>query len=110
MLVPKINPKCRDVLYLKGTIYNALGETLEAIDCYIGILDTVNINDPLFNCSGNEDHKVDTLINDSYFQLYRLFYDLKKFELSNRFLEEYKKGIEYGIDTLYKPLDKFLMH
>jgi hypothetical protein len=48
------------------------------------------------------------LINDAKFELYRLFfYDNPK--LSAKYLREYKKGLEKGIVTIFKPLENFLL-
>jgi hypothetical protein len=41
--------------------------------------------------------------------LYRLFYDLEDFDLSSKFLKEYKSQLKKGIDTIYKPLEYFSM-
>lgn len=48
------------------------------------------------------------LINDAKFELYRLhFYEKPK--LSAKYLREYKSGIATGVNTIFKPLKKFLL-
>jgi hypothetical protein len=49
-------------------------------------------------------------VNDSRFQLYRLYYDKGDFLTSKKYLAEYKKKLKRGINTIYKPLDSFLMN
>ncbi len=104
-----INPNCRDVLFTKGGIYNALGDTFTAIECYIRILELGEDSDKLSNCSESDISYVRMVFNDSRFQLYRLFYDLEDFDLSNKFLDEYKKHLKEGINTIYRPLEDYLM-
>lgn len=48
------------------------------------------------------------LINDSKFELYRLYF-YEKPKLSAKYLREYNNGIEKGINTIFKPLKKFLL-
>ena len=104
-----LNPECRDVLFAKGSIYNALGDTFLAIDCYIKILELKKIKTKNVNCAGGDYLYINMIYNDSYFQLYRLFYDIGKYETANGLLAQYKNGLKKGIDTIYKPLSKFLM-
>jgi tetratricopeptide (TPR) repeat protein len=102
-------PDCRDVLYIKGVIYNAMGDTYAAIDCYIRVLEIEENLDKEYNCSESDLPFVQMILNDSRFQLYRLFHDLDSMELSNDFLKEYKKYLRKGVNTIYWPLKKFLM-
>ena len=48
------------------------------------------------------------LINDSKFDLYRLYYEDNP-KLSKKYLAMYKKGLEKGITTIYEPLNEFLL-
>lgn len=105
----KLNPNCRDVLFTKGVIYNALGDTFTAIDCYIAILGLGEKTDKISNCSNSELPFVQMLLNDAKFQLYRLFYDLEDFEMSNKFLVSYKENLDKGVDTIYWPFENFIM-
>ncbi len=103
------NPDCRDVLYTRGVIYNAIGDTWTAIDCYIKIMELGEDLGEDANCSGSDLPFVRMILNDARFQLYRLFHDLEEYELSKKFLKAYKMHLRKGIDTIYKPLEKFLM-
>jgi tetratricopeptide (TPR) repeat protein len=105
----KLNPTCRDMLFIKGAIYNALGDKRTAIDCYIQILKLDENLSKEYNCSNSNLAFVQMLLNDARFQLYRLFYDLEDFDLSSKFLKEYKSQLKKGIDTIYKPLEYFSM-
>lgn len=105
----KLNPNCRDVLYTKGVIYNALGDIYTAIDCYISILELGEKTDKISNCSNSELPFIQMILNDAKFQLYRLFYDLEDFEMSNKFLESYKENLNKGVNTIYSPLENFIM-
>lgn len=100
---------CRDVLYTKGIIYNAIGDKNTAINCYILIIDNADKIDYEYNCSNSDLQFIKMIVNDSYFQLYRLFYDIKNFTLSKKLLLEYKKGVKKGIETIYVPLENYLM-
>lgn len=86
----KLSPDCRDILYTKGTIYIALHEKFEAMDCYIKIIENGESLTQKFNCSNYDAPYVRMIINDAHFQLYRLFYDLENFKMANKFLKEYK--------------------
>lgn len=49
------------------------------------------------------------LINDSKFELYRIYHDLNDFKLSDKYLKMYKAGLTKGINTIFKPLSRFLL-
>jgi len=103
-----INPECRDILYIKGLIYDSLDEIYESIDCFIKILKTEENLEVELNCSQSELWFVQMMLNDARFELYRLFYDIQSFEISNKFLKEYKKHLKKGVETIYTPIEKFL--
>lgn len=105
----KLSPLCRDVLFIKGTIYNALGDPYEAIDCFLAILKSEEDDSPTFNCSGSDEPYIQMLTNDARFQLYRLFHDIGESKISDNFLYKYKKGLKRGINTIYKPLKNYLV-
>lgn len=105
----RLKPACRDILFTKGDIYNIIGETKMAIDCYISIMEQGEDLGQEANCSGSDLHYVRMILNDARFQLYRLFHDLESYELSMKFMKAYISHLKEGIDTIYKPLDKFLM-
>lgn len=103
----KISPDCRDILYIKGTIYFALNDKNEAIDCYIKIIENnVSLNEK-YNCSNSNLSHVKMIVNDSHLQLYRLFKNTNS-QLANKFLKKYKEGLKNGIKTIYLPLENFL--
>jgi tetratricopeptide (TPR) repeat protein len=103
-----LNPECRNVLYVKGRIYDNLDEIYESIDCFIKILKAEDHLEDELNCSQSELWVVQMMLNDARFELYRLFYDIQSFEISNKFLKEYKKHLKKGVQTIYTPIEKFL--
>jgi hypothetical protein len=48
------------------------------------------------------------MVNDSKFQLYRIFYDQNP-SLAKRYLSAYKKGLSAGAPTIFEPLNRFLL-
>jgi tetratricopeptide (TPR) repeat protein len=52
----QLNPRCRDILFTKGEIYNALDDRFEAIDCYIKIIEFDEKLNKLYNCSRSDFH------------------------------------------------------
>jgi hypothetical protein len=48
------------------------------------------------------------MVNDSKFQLYRIFYEQNP-TLSKRYLAAYKRGLIAGAPTIFQPLNKFLV-
>jgi hypothetical protein len=48
------------------------------------------------------------MVNDSKFELYRIYHDLNP-GLSKSYLTSYKKGLDKGMPTIYKPIKKFLL-
>jgi tetratricopeptide (TPR) repeat protein len=104
-----LKPECRDILFVRGVIYNANGDTWTAIDCYIKIMELGEDLREDANCSDSDLPFVKMILNDARFQLYRLFHDLEEYELSGKFLRAYKRHLRKGVDTIYKPLEKFLM-
>lgn len=49
------------------------------------------------------------LINDAKFELYRLYFYKNK-KLSMKYLKEYEDGLDKGINSMFKPLKKFLLN
>lgn len=103
----KLQPNCKNVLYLKGTIYSALGERFTAIDCYAKIIEDGVRLDTDYNCSDSDKSYVEMIINDSHLQLYRLFKSTN-IKLANKLLKEYKKHLKKGVQTIYIPIENFL--
>jgi tetratricopeptide (TPR) repeat protein len=102
-----LSPNCIDVLWMKGKIYKALNQTAESINCFEQILKLGRrkLSD-LDTCSDRE--LLEVKVNDSRFQLYRLYFDINK-SRSSMFLRFYKLHLKQGVDTLYKPLQDFLL-
>jgi hypothetical protein len=48
------------------------------------------------------------LINDAKFELYRLYFDIDK-KKSAKYLKEFKANLKNGVDTIFLPLDNFLL-
>jgi hypothetical protein len=103
-----LNENCIDVLYTLGEIRNAYRQTDLAIYCYKRIVEVGSRAIPRKDkCTDRS--LVQIKVNDSRFQLYRLYHDKGEYAMSKRYLSTYKKGLEKGIGTLYKPLEKYLM-
>lgn len=103
-----INEDCIDVLYTLGEIRNGFRQTDLAIYCFKRIIEVGSRKIP------NKDTCTDRSIvrvkvNDSRFQLYRLFHDKGDCIRSKKYLSLYRHGLRKGIETIYKPLEKFLM-
>lgn len=103
----EINHDHSEVLYNMGKIRNALNQKDLAIYCFkkivqLGVRHIMNKED-------REIWYAKMKVNDSKFQLYRLYYDIGELTLSKRYLAMYKGGLKKGIQTIYKPLERFLM-
>lgn len=103
-----VSPQCRDVLYLKGTIYHKLGERANAFDCFITVVELRDQTAEKYNCSGEDEAYIKMLTNDARFELYRMFFDGENYELANELLAEYKQNLKMGVKTIFKPLKKYL--
>ena len=103
-----INENCIDVLWTLGLVRKAYRQYDLAIYCFKQIIEL----------GSRKIAKKDTCTtrslvavkaNDSRFQLYRLYHDIGNVQLSRRYLQVFKEKLKTGIDTLYHPLDKFLL-
>lgn len=103
-----LNENCIDVLYTLGNIRNAFKQKDLAIYCYKRIIEIGRREIPKKDTCTDRS-LVQIKVNDSRFQLYRLYHDEGNYILSKRYLTLYKKGLKEGIDTIYKPLEFFLM-
>jgi hypothetical protein len=103
----KIKPTCSDVLWTLGKIRWDYGQMDVAIWCFREII-RLGIRGIVYGGCKKELSIGLAQINDSKFQLYRLYYVTNP-SLSKRYLKLYKKGLAKGISTLYEPLEKFLM-
>jgi tetratricopeptide (TPR) repeat protein len=103
----KINSNCADVLYTMGEVRKINGQTDIAIYCFEKIL-KLGVREIAFGGCKTGLAFARELVNDSRFELYRLYYGSNN-TLSNRYLSMYKKGLKNGAETIYKPLKKFLL-
>lgn len=103
----KINPTCSDVLWTLGKIRWDYGQFDIAIWCFQEII-RLGVRGIVYGGCKKKLSIALAQINDSKFQLYRLYHYTNP-SLSKRYLTLYKKGLDKGISTLYKPLKKFLL-
>jgi len=101
----KINPDSPDVLYTMGGVRKANNQNDIAVYCFKKII-KLGIRKVAYCEYGRGPEFAKELINDSKFELYRLYHETDP-GLSKRYLSMYKKGLEKGIPTIYKPLRKF---
>ncbi len=102
-----INPDNAEVLYTMGEIRKLGGLNDIAIYCFEKIIAT-KPKDIAFGEYGRGIQFALELINDAKFELYRLYHKENP-TLSRRYWEKYKKGLEKGITTIFKPIEQFLM-
>ncbi len=96
-----------ETLYTMGEIRKLGHQNPIAIYCFERII-KLGINTIIKQAYSRGKYFAKELINDAKFELYRLyFYENPK--LSEKYLREYKSGIEKGINTIFKPLKKFLL-
>ncbi|MEO9022809.1 MAG: hypothetical protein ABI237_18170 [Ginsengibacter sp.] len=103
----KINPDNAEVLYTMGKIRKLNKQDDVATYCFEKIIDT-EIKTIATDKYGRGIPFAKELVNDSRFELYRLYYETNP-NLSKNYLTMYKKGLEKGVDTIFKPLNKFLL-
>jgi tetratricopeptide (TPR) repeat protein len=103
----KINPDNAEVLYTMGEIRKLNYQDDIAIYCFEKIINT-DIKTIATDEYGRGISFAKELINDSNFELYRLYYETNP-NLSNKYLALYKNGLKNGINSIFKPLDKFLL-
>jgi hypothetical protein len=102
----EIKSTCSNVLWILGKVRTAYGQNDVAVWCYRSIIE-LGSKRIVQGCCKNKIDVALAQINDSKFQLYRLYKDANP-SLSKRYLTLYKKGLKKGIFTLYKPLEKFI--
>lgn len=102
-----LDPNCLIVLYTMGSLRRTRGQNDIAIYCFQKLIKLGAKARKSFDGTLDVDLKL-TLINDSKFELYRLYY-LSDRRLSKKYLDGYLQGIEKGVYTIYKPLKKFLL-
>lgn len=103
-----INSNCANIVYTMGKVRKAYGQFDIAIYCFEKIIKQGTTGSANNGCDLDRNF-VKVLINDSKFELYRIHHDLEEYKLAHRYLTMYKKGLEKGNDTIFKPLAKFLL-
>ncbi|SFF05852.1 hypothetical protein SAMN05518672_1158 [Chitinophaga sp. CF118] len=103
----KLDSNCLLVLSTMGSLRRSSGQNDLAIYCYEKIIELGIKGAKSDKCDLDKDFAKE-LINDSKFELYRLHYEDNP-SLSEKYLAMYKKGLEKGINTIYKPLERFLL-
>ena len=102
-----INPDCADVLWVMGAIRKSYGQSDIAIYCFEKIIQLGLKGIAYSGCKLNVEYAKE-MINDSKFELYRIYHYTNP-KLSKQYLSKYKKGLEKGTSTIFKPLKKFLL-
>ena len=102
----KINPDNAEVLYTMGEIRKLNNQYDIAIYCFEKIIG-INIKTIATDNYGRGISFAKELVNDSKFELYRLYFETNP-NLSKKYLAMYTKGLEKGIDSIFKPLAKFI--
>jgi hypothetical protein len=103
----ELDSDCLIVLSTMGSVRRSSGQKDIAIYCYEKIIKLGIKGAKSTKCRLDPDFARE-LINDSKFDLYRLYYEDDP-KLSKKYLAMYKKGLEKRINTIYKPLKKFLL-
>lgn len=103
----KLNRKNGEVLYTMGKVRMAVYQNEIAIYCFKEIirLGEERISEGEYS---RGEMFARELINDSRFELYRLYYDTNR-TLSKRYLSMFKKKIDEGVPTIFWPLKDFLL-
>lgn len=103
-----LNEDCIDVLYLLGKVRKAFRQYDLAIYCFKRLRELSRKVIPAKDkCTNHSLVKVKA--NDSRFQLYRIYHALNERALSKKYMSQYKTGLNRGVDTIFKPLEKFLL-
>lgn len=103
-----LNEDCIDVLYLLGKVRKAFRQHDLAIYCFKRVIELsakgISTKD---KCTDRSLLKVKA--NDSKFQLYRIYHELNENDTSRKYLSQYKAGLKRSMDTIFKPLEKYLL-
>jgi hypothetical protein len=103
----ELNSNCLLVLSTMGSLRRSNGQKDIAIYCFEKIIQ-LGIKGAISDQCEIDEDLANELINDSNFELYRLYHDDDP-SLSDEYLTTYKKGVENGINTIYTPLERFLL-
>ena len=102
-----IDPDNAEVLYTMGEIRKLNNQNDTAIYCFEKLI-KLGVTKIVKQEYSRGKYFAKELINDAKFELYRLhFYETPK--LSTRYFREYKAGLDKGIESIFKPLKKFLL-
>jgi hypothetical protein len=102
-----INDDHAETLYTMGEVRRLSRQTEIAEYCFKRIIKLgVNIVSRQEYSRGRSFAK--ELINDARFELYRLYFDSAP-EKSKKYLEEFKTNLKKGVETIFHPLNKFLL-
>lgn len=102
-----LDPECPHILSAMGSLRRSSGQNDIAIYCYKKV---IKLGIKAATCTTYDFHTdfIKELINDAKFELYRLYFDDNP-KLSEKYLAMYRKGLEKGINTIYRPLKRFLL-
>ncbi|KAA2238596.1 hypothetical protein F0L74_20445 [Chitinophaga agrisoli] len=103
----ELDPDCPMVLSTMGSVRRSAGQNDIAIYCYEKIIKLGVKGAMSGKCKLDRDMAKE-LVNDSKFELYRLYYEDDPV-LSGKYLKMYMKGLEKGARTIYRPLKRFLL-
>ncbi|MGC4040325.1 MAG: hypothetical protein QM710_05945 [Flavobacterium sp.] len=103
----KLNSNHAEILYTMGEIRKLNFQDEIAIYCFEKIIGLGVKKIEKQEYSRGRDFAKE-LINDSKFELYRLHFITNQ-KLANKYLRQYQQGIKLGIDSIYIPLEKFLL-
>ncbi|GAA0563638.1 hypothetical protein [Chitinophaga japonensis] len=103
----ELDSNCLIVLYTMGSLRKSSGQADIAIYCFekiikLGIKAESLCQNQLTVSLANE------LVNDSKFELYRL-YRYKDPVLSKKYLYSYRRKLKKGVNTIFRPLEDFLL-
>lgn len=103
----EIDSNCLLVLSTMGSLRRSSGQIDIAIYCFEKII-KIGVKGRVSAYYNFDLDFAKELVNDSKFDLYRLYFNANKFK-SKRYFEAYMKGLEKGVNTIYKPLKRFLL-
>jgi len=104
----RLCPENAEGLYTMGSIRKVHEDQKDiAIGCYEDVI-KLGVNKIAKQEYSRGREFARELVNDAKFELYRLYF-CENPKLSQKYLAMYKKGLEKGITTIYKPLEKFLL-
>ena len=98
---------CSNVLWTLAKVRRNYSQYEAAIFCYKEIIE-LGVRGISRDSCKNEMRVILAQINDSKFELYRLYHKTNP-GLSKRYLTLYKQGLKKGIFSLYKPLKNYLL-